>query len=69
MVTSFKFDEFKTIHSRVTPSFFYLFGYFGGMISLILALGSAFVNSVPEYLFKVNIIQSLFRFKSDEDLD
>ena len=56
MVTSFKFDEFKTVHSRMMPSFFYFLGFWGGMISLILTLGSAIVNSVPEYLFKVNVI-------------
>ena len=27
------------------------------------------MNTVPEYLFKVNVIQSLFRFRSDEDVD
>lgn len=59
----------KTVYTRSTPSVLYFLALFGGMISLIFAVGSFFVRSVPEYLFKIGVIQSLFRFKSSEDID
>ena len=68
MVTNFEIDDMQTVYTRSNPSIIIFFALFGGMISLIFAIGAFFVKSVPEYLFKVGVIQSLFRFKSAQDI-
>ena len=69
MITQFRFAETKTVHSRVTPSMLVFLAQFGGWMCLVFAIGSGIVSTVPEYLFKISVIESLFRFKSELDLD
>ena len=68
MVTQFKFDEQRTVYTRITPSFNVFLAQFGGMLAFVYAIGTALVAGIPEYLFKVNVIQSLYRFRSEYDI-
>lgn len=56
LVTNFEINDMKTVYTRSTPSILLFLALFGGMISLVFAIGSFLVRSVPEYLFKISVI-------------